>query len=459
MCSALPRSSFSRRGARLYFFANYAAAVQSRLRASALNPVLHLARIAFWACLAGSGIVFAFLSVGRDFSVWLGWPLVILTALLILDPLARAGLRFYQPRTLRGIPGPAGNSLLLDAVFGRGHGIGGAIRQFEHLVGAKVSEMWMLRFLRQTFGIILAAALLLGWFSTCLTAVPAGSRGVSVLLGRYQEGALNPGLHFTFPWPIQEVEIVQTEMVRSISLGFDKDIPGPVLWNEPHAEGERNLLVGNGESLLTISVPILYRIADPVAYLKTAKDVEEALSDLAERKLMLVVGSRDSFDIMTEGREEIAGHLKKIVAGGDRPVAARPGDRLCGAAGHSSAGGGGIGVPGRRERAGGKGRHDRPCEGIPGGRAAGGESLGEPVEGSGAGKLHQKVSQAAGEAARFSAIVFADKENPTLFRTRLRLDTMESSLGKSVKTIIGIRGAMPREFYIDLRNTSELPPP
>lgn len=226
-------------GCALYFFMNFAAAVQARLRSSALNPVLHLTQLAFWACLAASGITFAFLSTVRDFSAWLAWPLFGLTALLVLDPLARWGLRFYQPRTLRGVAAPAGDSLLLDSVFGHRLGFGGAIHQFEHLVGAKVSEMWMLRFLRQSFGILLAAAFLLGWFSTCLTAVPVGSRGVSTLLGRYQAAALAPGLHFTYPWPIQELAIVETERVRSISLGADRDIPGPVLWNEPHAEGEK----------------------------------------------------------------------------------------------------------------------------------------------------------------------------------------------------------------------------
>jgi len=446
-------------GCALYFFANFAAAVQSRLRSSMLDPVLHLARVAFWACLAASGIVFLFLSIGRDFSAWLGWPLVALTALLIFDPLARLGLRFYQPRTLRGVPAPAGNSLLLDAVFGHGHGVGGAIKQFERLAGTKVKEMWMLQFLRQTSGIILAAALLLGWFSTCLTAVPAGSRGVSVLLGRYQSRVLNPGLHLTFPWPIEELVIVETEKVRSISLGFDKDLSGPVLWNEPHAEGEKNLLVGNGESLLTISVPILYRISDPVAYLKTSKDAEEALADLGERKLMLVVGSRDSFNIMTDGREEIARALK---AGLQEEI-----DRLQ------------LGLeivfvglqdvhppvdvaPAYQEVVSAEEQKETMIDQA---KAYTAGALPEAMAAANRLKVlaqanyTERVSQATGEAARFSAIVSAWQENPALFHTRLRLDAIQESLGKSIKTIVGIPAGVPKEFYLDLRNTSDLPPP
>jgi len=446
-------------GCALCFFANFAAAVQSRLQASALQPVLHLARVAFWACLAASGAVFLFLSTGSDFSAQLGWPLLALTALLLLEPLARLGVRFYQPKTLREAPAPAGDSLLLDALLGHGRGLRGAIRRFESLAGTKIRDMWMVQFLRESFGIVLAAGLLLGWFSTCMTSVPLGSRGVRMLFGRYQDRALEPGLHFTLPWPFEQVALVETETVRSIFLGFDKDLQGPILWNEPHAEGEKNLLVGNGESLLTISVPILYRIADPVAYLKTAKDVEEALADLAERKLMLVVGSRDSFNIMTDGREEIARGLKSALQGEtDRfhlgievvyvglkdvhpPVEVAPAyqevvsaeeekETLIDQAGAYRAGA----LPEAASEA---------------------DRLKTLARAAGA----SRVALAAGEAARFDAAVSAYKENPDLFLARRRFDAIETALGKSTKTIVGLPAEIPRQFYLDLRNSSDLPPP
>ena len=117
-------------------------------------------------------------------------------------------------------------------------------------------------------------------------------------------------MHLTWPWPIEQLEIVETEAVRQISLGFDKDLSGPILWTEPHFEGEKNLLVGDGESLLTIDVPIFYRIADPVRFLETTTDAEKALLVLAERKLIQIAGSRSSFQIMTEQRAEIARKLR-----------------------------------------------------------------------------------------------------------------------------------------------------
>lgn len=205
-------------------------------------------------------------------------------------------------------------------------------------------------------------------------------------------------------------------------------------------------------------MPILYRISDPVAYLKTARDVDGALSDLAERKLMLAVGSRDSFNIMTEGREEIARALKsslqaeidrlrlglEIVYVGLRDI--HPPVEV---------------APAYQDVVSAQEEEDAMIDLAKAYRAG---ALPEATAGASRLKVlaqatySERVSQASGEAARFSAIVSADEESP-LFRTRLRLDAIEGSLGKSVKTIVAIPAAVPKQFYIDLRNTSDLPPP
>jgi regulator of protease activity HflC (stomatin/prohibitin superfamily) len=108
----------------------------------------------------------------------------------------------------------------------------------------KLREMWPERFHQRTTCLIVLGGVLLGWLSTCLTAVPVRCRGIKVFAGHYQQTPLAPGLHFTLPWPAEYVITVETERVRQISLGFDKDLGGNVLWNEPHVAGEKNLLVG-----------------------------------------------------------------------------------------------------------------------------------------------------------------------------------------------------------------------
>jgi membrane protease subunit HflK len=381
------------------------------------------------------------------------------TAFLITETLVRFAARFYQPKSLRKTPAPAGTSLILDALFGRGQTLRSAFKGFEDLLGAKLSEVWIVRYLRQMIEIIIIGTIVLGWVSTCFTSVPAGTRAVRMFLGRYQPLPLSPGLHVTWPWPIEQLEIVETETIRQISLGFDKDLEGPVLWNEPHFEGEKNLLVGDGESLLTINVPIFYRISDPVRYLETTTDAEQALLALADRKLIQVAGSRDSFQIMTEQRAEISRQLREslqqevdqlglgleIVFVGLKdvhpPVDVAPAYQAV------------VSAQEGKERAIDLARASR-AKVLPEAQA---EANRIRVEQEAA--YRQRVATAQGATARFSAIIQADRENSAVFRFRLKLDAIEQVLGKANKTILAVPAQMKQGLYLDLRDTNNLPPP
>ena len=442
-----------------YFFGSFAKAVATRIGSDALSPILTLTRIASLASFAAAGLIFLFLSTTRDYSAWLGWFLIGFTTFLVMEALIRFAVRFYQPKSLRKPPGPAGSSLLLDAVFGHGHGVGSAVKGFEDLLGVKLREVWIVRYLRQTVELIVIGTVVLGWLSTCFTSVPAGSRAVRMFFGRYQPVPLSPGLHITWPWPIEQLEIVETETIRQISLGFDKDMSGPVLWNEPHFEGEKNLLVGDGESLLTIDVPIFYRISDPVRYLETTTDAEQALLALADRKLIQVAASRDSFQIMTEQRAEIARQLQdslqkevdqlglglQIVFVGLKdvhpPVDVAPAYQAV------------VSAQEEKEKTIDLARASR-VKVLPEAQA---QATRIRIEQDALYK--QRVAAAQGEAARFSAIVQADRENSAVFRFRLKLDVIEQVLGKANKTILAVPAQTKQELYLDLRDTNNLPPP
>jgi HflK protein len=446
-------------GCAFYFFANFAKAVAVRTESDALARILTLARIASLASFAAAAVIFLFLATTGDYSKWLGWILIGLTALLIAETLLRFALRFYQPKSLRKLPLPAGSSLLLDAFVGHRHGLGSAIKGFEDLLGVKLRNVWIVRYLRQTIELIIIGTVILGWLSTCFTSVPAGNRAVRMFLGRYQPVALSPGLHVTWPWPIEQLQIVETETVRQISLGFDKDLSGPVLWNEPHAEGEKNLLVGDGESLLTINVPVLYRISDPVRYLETTTDAEQALLALAERKLIQVAGSRDSFQIMTEDRTEIARKLKESL---QQEV-----DQL------------GLGLqivfvglkdvhppvdvaPAYQEVVSAQELKERTIDLARASRVkvlAEAQAQSNRIRVEEEATYRERVAAAQGAAARFSAIIGADRENSAVFRFRLKLDAIEQVLGKPNKTILAVPAQAKEEFYLDLRDTNDLPPP
>ena len=174
----------------------------------------------------------------------------------------------------------------------------------------RLADAWLARFARALAGPLALLGLLGLWLSTAITRVPVEGRGVLLLRGEFQEPALPPGLHLHAPWPWARIIVVPTERVQEIALGFERDLAGPVLWAEKHFEGEQNLLVGQGEELLTINVPVHYRVRDAVAFLRHTGDARAALDSLGYHELLGVTATHTAFGLMTSDREEVSARLR-----------------------------------------------------------------------------------------------------------------------------------------------------
>ncbi len=444
-------------GCGIYFFANFARAVQDRLKAAVPGQALILAYLTAGFYLAAAGVILLFLSTARDFGSWLGWPLLCFTFILVLEPLFRLSVGFYKPKNLRGIPGAAGRSLLLDTLRCRGQNFQGGVQTFENIVGLKLSEVWLVQFFRRSLDLIVLGAVLLGWLATSLTAVPVGCRGVKVSAGHYNQTPLLPGLHVALPWPFEQVFTVETERVRQISLGFDKDLGGNVLWNEPHVEGEKNLLVGNGEALLTINVPILYRVKDPVAWALIAADPQQAITDLAERKVLQTMGAQDSFNLMLQDRAANAAAIAKglqqdldnldlgieLIFVGLQDI--HPPVSVAFA--YQDV----VSAQEFREMMIDKAQAARAGI-LPAAKAEALKAVAQATAASAA-----SILAAEGSTERFLSL--AAEEKGGLLRVRLHFDALAEELPKPAKILIGVSDHTAKEFRLDLRNTGALPSP
>jgi len=450
---------FTTLGCALYFFTNYAATVQKRLGLEVLSSSLALARVTLFACLLLAATTFLFQVAHFDVNVWLGWLIYALVALLIAEPLLGIALRFYQPKALRKTPRVVGSSVGLDLLFGRRASLREGFAALEELLGIKVGEVWIFRYVRDSFEAVFVGTVLLGWLSTALVAVPAGSRGVKVSLGHYAEHPSLPGLHLVWPWPLGSMEIVETQRVRDFSIGYDKDLAGPILWDESHFSGEKNLLVGDGETMLSINVPVFYRVSDPVKFLKTATNVDTALRGLAERKLMEIAHAYGAFQIMTDNRAEIGTKIREgLQADIDRlglglevlfvgmkdvhpPVDV--------AAAYQNV----VSAEEQKQRMIDEANAYR-ARTLPAAQAQA-DRLTQDAQ----AQSFTRLGQAAGEANRFLAQWHAAQEAPALFRFRLKMDADAQALVVPVKIILATPAQRATDYYLDLRNSGEIPPP
>ena len=302
-----------------HFLATYGQHVTRETPSAALTTLVPLARL----LAAAHALLVAALLV--RFYAQRNWlhpvevALNLATAILVVETLLHSVARLYQPARQRGTESTFGRSVVLPALFGESGPLRSLAATIEKTFGVKLADTWLVQLAR----VLLAPLALLGilglWFSTAVTRVPVDSRGVLVQRGNFAADALAPGLHVHAPWPWGRVIVVPTERVQEISLGFERDLAGPVLWAEKHFEGEQNLLVGQGEELLTINVPLQYRIRDAVAYLRRASDARAALEALGYRELLSVTTRHSAFGLMTTDRAEITTALRQnLQAAADR---------------------------------------------------------------------------------------------------------------------------------------------
>lgn len=442
-----------------HFLATYGAHVGRETPFAVISAIVPMARLLAAAIALLVAALLARLYAQRNWLHPVEIALNIAAAALMFETLLHSLARLYQPARLRAQDNIFGRSVFLPALFGESGPLRSLASTTEKTFGVKLGDTWLVQLART----LVAPFVLLGivglWLSTAATRVPVDSRGVLVQRGAFGSESLPPGLHFHAPWPWGRVIVVPTERVQEIALGFERDLAGPVLWAEKHFEGEQNLLVGQGEELLTINVPIHYRVRDAVSYVRRASDARAALESLGYRELLALTTSHTSFGLMTSDRVEITSKLHaNLQAAVDRlglgieivfvglkdvhpPVAVAPAYQDV------------ISAEEQRLALADFARTYAVQATV----AAQVSATQIRLQSESTAK--DRRARAAGESARFLAPLAAYHAQPEVFVTRRRLETLDAALGDLRQLILVPRDARTRaNVYLGLDPASVLAP-
>lgn len=293
------------------FFQHYFQLLARSYGSRALRHTVASLKALFWLAviLAGSFLLLQY--AGFRAAPYVTYGTATLTGLLILEHIGQTIAYFFQPKRERRKRPLLSGSPILSSLFGGSASQTSTCPEGEPTLGrVRLADLWFATALKRTLTALLGVSALLFWLSTAVTVIPLDSQGVRTRFGKFMQPALPPGLHVGLPWPIDKVIHIPTERLQEIALGLEEDSGEPILWTEQHYIGEKNLLVGGGDELLTIAVPIHFRIKDPIAYLTHTANAEGALQQLAYRELLRQTVARDSFRIMTTDRRQVADALK-----------------------------------------------------------------------------------------------------------------------------------------------------
>jgi Cu+-exporting ATPase len=159
----------------------------------------------------------------------------------------------------------------------------------------------------------IAAALVLVYALSGLTQINADEVGVVRRFGRVLEGNLEPGLHWCFPWPIDQVSRVEKYRLRSVEVGF-RSVQGAKSaveagnWASMHGGSIRrypdeSVMITGDDNLIEVLATLHYTVGDVRVYLFESEQIEETLRYATEAVLRELVASRAFTPLLTsEGR-------------------------------------------------------------------------------------------------------------------------------------------------------------
>ncbi|MDP0500077.1 MAG: protease modulator HflK [Verrucomicrobiota bacterium JB022] len=422
----------------------------AQLRLDVLGGVHQLAAAVFGLLAV---VLFVELYAGLLIHPWVALVLCLLLGFWIIETLLRWALRFYQPRRIWLQAPPLGTTQPMRLLIPRSHPLWQRVDVGDAEALFKLSEMWFLPSILRALPALAATVAVLSWVASSFHSVPLGHQGLHQHLGRTQDQLLQPGLHVTLPFPFGRVETIPADELRMVVLGLQADTGEPILWNRDHYVGEVNQLVGVGEELLTISVPIYYHIKDPRSYFLNTTNPEVTVSQAGYQALLHHTLHESAFGIMTTEREDLQQALHEAIqAELDSKQSGISIDLVCLRDIHPPVEVG----PSYQEVV--SAEEDREAY-IHDGQAYQSQNLPRAqsqqfkLMAQADAKHAERVSQANGEANSFLSVEASYQDAPEVFRVRKTYEAFDESLSGVKKLVVdeSFQGSIPA--YIDVRKT------
>lgn len=299
-------------------------------------------------------------------------------------------------------------------------------------------------YLRRTLASLLPVGLAaLAFFHVVTFQVNPDELGVVLRFGNLarQEG---PGLHFRFPYPIEEVRLPKLTRQNIVEIGIRTQEGSAGVPLRPASVREESLMLTADENIVDVTFVVYWRIRDVQLYLFSIRDPESTVRVVAESAMREVVGQSNLQPILTRAREETERAVHELLQDVlDRYDAGIRIDRV------------------RLQRI------DPPAQVIDAFRdvqaaATDKEKLQNDASAyvsriipeargvaqrtleTAKGFRRQAIAEAEGQTARFLKVQGEYEKSPEVTRARLYLETMERVLAGADKTIVDRQtGAIP----------------
>lgn len=151
---------------------------------------------------------------------------------------------------------------------------------------------------------IVGAIIVAVWLASGFYIVDAGERGVVLRFGKFIE-TTQPGPNWHLPWPIESVQVVNIEQVRTVEIGYRNNVQTKML--------KESLMLTDDENIVDIQFAVQYILKNPEDYLFNNRSPDEAVRQVAESVMSEIVGKSKMDYVLYEGRADVAASAAKQI--------------------------------------------------------------------------------------------------------------------------------------------------
>ncbi|ACL71990.1 FtsH protease activity modulator HflK [Thioalkalivibrio sulfidiphilus] len=317
----------------------------------------------------------------------------------------------------------------LNGIFGGGGGSGGG------------DGGGMGRHASAGISLILIVALVV-WLASGFYIISEGERGVVLRFGSFQSVS-QPGPNWHLPYPIESVERVDIDSIRSIQ--------------------HRALMLTADENIIDVDVAVQYRVMDPVDFLFNVRDPDRTTRQVMESAIRERVGKNNLEFILGEGRGEIATSARTVIQealdayGAGVTVTtvsmqqAQPPEPVQESFADA--------IRAREDEA----RFRNEAEAYANAIVPQARGEAARIREEAQAYREQVIARAEGDASRFSQLLVEYQRAPDVTRQRLYLETAEAVLGGTNKVIVDMQGGnnlmyLPLDKFMQSQGATTTPP-
>ena len=147
------------------------------------------------------------------------------------------------------------------------------------------------------------------WLATGFYIVDQGSLGVVQTFGKYAT-TTEPGPRWHWPFPIEQVNVVNMEQVRRLEVGYRTSGEGT---GGKTKQPKEALMLTEDENIIDLQFAVQYKLKNAKDYLFNNRSTDDAVMSAAETAIREVVGKSKLDDLLQKGLADTSDRMQAIL--------------------------------------------------------------------------------------------------------------------------------------------------